>query len=111
MEGLFTRDIKEQNTQTYQQTSGQKEFIDSEQHQEVEDDNNLDRQQQQTNKGRGLAVSVAKKIAKNKIARNIGKKALEYLPDIYENLSGKIKNKKLKKIFDSDCAKNWLNMD
>ena len=70
MEGLFTRDIKEQNTQTYQQTSGLKEFIDSEQHQEVEDDNNLDRQQQQTNKGRGLAVSVAKKIAKNKIARN-----------------------------------------
>ena len=40
---------------------------------------------------------MAKKIAKSKIACNIGKKALEYLPDVYENLSGKIKNKKLKK--------------
>ena len=43
-------------------------------------------------------VSLERVIAKSKIARNIGKKALEYLPDIYENLSGKIKNKKLKKI-------------
>ena len=40
---------------------------------------------------------VVKIIAKSKIARNIGKKALEYLPDVYKNLSGKVKNKKLKK--------------
>ena len=51
---------------------------------------------------------VAKTIAKSKIARNIGKKALEYLPDVYENLSGKIKNKKLKNIFDSDSAKKLV---
>ena len=50
-------------------------------------------------------LKVAKQIAKSKIAHNIGKKALEYLPDVYENLSRKVKNKKLKKIFDSHSAK------
>ena len=30
------------------------------------------------------------------------------MPDVYENLSGKIKNKKLKKIFDSDSAKKMV---
>ena len=54
---------------------------------------------------------IATKTEKSKIAHNIGKKALEYLPDVYENLSGKIENKELKKIFDSDSAKNWLDMD
>ena len=51
---------------------------------------------------------MAKKIAKSKIAGNIGKKALQYLPDAYENLSGKIKNKKLKKVLDSDSAKKLV---
>ena len=37
-----------------------------------------------------------------------GKKALEQLPDVYENLSAKIKNKKLKKIFDTDTAKKLV---
>ena len=43
--------------------------------------------------GQGICdiFRVAKKIARSKIARNIGKKALEYLRDVYENLSGKIK--------------------
>ena len=49
----------------------------------------------QQRQGIGDFFRVAKKIAKSKIACDIGKKALEYLPDIYENLSGKIKNKKL----------------
>ena len=61
----------------------------------------------QQGQGIGDFFRVAKKIAKSKIARNIGKKALEYLTDVYENLSGKIKNKKLKKIFDSVAQKNW----
>ena len=51
----------------------------------------------QQGQGIGNFFKMAKKIAKSKIACNIGKKALEYLPDVYENLSGKIKNKKLKK--------------
>ena len=29
---------------------------------------------------------------------------LEYLPEVYENLSGKVKNKKLKEILDLDSA-------
>ena len=51
---------------------------------------------------------VAKKIAKSKITCNIGKKVLEYLPGAYENLSEKIKNKKLKKTFDSDNEKKLV---
>ena len=58
--------------------------------------------------GIGDFFRVAKKIAQSKIARNIGKKALEYLPDVYKNLSGKIKNKELKKIFDSDSIKKLV---
>ena len=50
----------------------------------------------------------SKKFAKSKIACIIGKKVLKYLPDIYENLSGKIKNKKLKKILDPDSAKKFV---
>ena len=46
--------------------------------------------------------------------RNVGKKTLEYLPDVYENLSRRIKNKKLKKIFDSDNNKKigqiWIQL-
>ena len=49
----------------------------------------------QQGQGIGDFFRVAKKIAKSKIACNIGTKALEYLPDVYENLSQKIKNKKL----------------
>ena len=62
----------------------------------------------QKEQGIGNFFKMAKKVAKSKIACNIGKKALEYFPDIYENLSGKIKNKKLKKILDSDSAKNLV---
>ena len=51
---------------------------------------------------------VAKKIGKCQIARNIGKKALEYLPGVYVNLSGKLKIKKIKKIFDSDSGKKLV---
>ena len=62
----------------------------------------------QQGQGIGDSFWVAKKIAKSKIVRNIGKKALEYLPDVYENLSRKIKNKKLKKVFNSDSAKKLV---
>ena len=52
----------------------------------------------------GYFFKMAKKIEKSKIACNIGKKVLEYSPDVYENLSGKVKNKKLKEILDLDSA-------
>ena len=51
----------------------------------------------QQGQGIGSFFRVVKNIAKSKIACNIGKKTLEYLPDVYENLSGKIRNKKFKK--------------
>ena len=83
-------------------------YIDSDQRQEIEDVDNLERWQQQTNKGRkGDFFRVAKNIVNSKIACNVEKKALEYLPDIYENLSGKIKNKKL----DSDSTKKLVRYE
>ena len=48
----------------------------------------------QQGQGIGNFFMVAKKYCKSKIAHNIGKKALEYLPDVYGNSSRKIKNKK-----------------
>ena len=62
----------------------------------------------QQGQGIGNFFRVAKNIAKSEIACNIGKKELEYLPDVYENLSGKIQNKKLRKIFDSDSTKELV---
>ena len=49
----------------------------------------------------------AKKIARSKVARNIGKMALEQLPGGIEELSGKIKNKRLKKILGSENLVNY----
>ena len=63
----------------------------------------------QQGQGIGDFFRVAKKIAKSKIACNIGNKALQYLPDVYENLLGKIKN--LKKYLIQIAQKNWLDMD
>ena len=51
----------------------------------------------------------AKKKAKSKVARNIGKMALEQLPGVVEKLSGKVKNKRLKKIIGSENVKNLVN--
>ena len=51
----------------------------------------------------------AKKKAKSKVARNIGKMALEQLPGVVEKLSGKVKNKRLKKILGSENVKNLVN--
>ena len=65
----------------------------------------------QQGQGIGNFFRVAKNIAKSKISHNIGKNALEYLPDVYENLSGKIKNKKNGKYLIWRAQKNWLDMD
>ena len=60
----------------------------------------------QQGQGIGCFFKMAKKIEKSKIACNTGKKVLECLPDVYENLSGNVKNKKLKEILilDLDSA-------
>ena len=61
----------------------------------------------ENHQGQGIddLLRAAKKIAKSKIACNIGKKALKYWPDIYENLSGKIKDRNLREILDSYSTK------
>ena len=50
-----------------------------------------------------------KKVAKSKVARNIGRMALEELLGAVEKVSGKVKNKKLKKILGSENVKNLVN--
>ena len=41
----------------------------------------------------------------SRLGRRITKAAISEIPDILENLGGKVKNKKLKKILTSDLAK------
>ena len=63
----------------------------------------------QQGQGIGDIFHFVKKIVKSKVARNIGKMALGNLPGAVEKLSGKVKNKKLKKILGSENVKNLLN--
>ena len=64
-----------------------------------------------TQQGQGIQdISYfAKKIVKSKVACNIGKMVLEQLPGMVEKLSGKVKNKRLKKIHVSENVKNLVN--
>ena len=45
-----------------------------------------------------------KKVLKNPAVRAITKKDLEYAPGLYQNISKRIKNKKIQKILNSDLA-------
>ena len=49
---------------------------------------------------------LGKRSAKSKIGKNIAKMALKNAPQFYEKVVGKIKNKKRKKILNSDIANN-----
>ena len=53
--------------------------------------------------GRGL-FSFMKKVARNPILRDIARTGAKYLPSLYRGATSKIKNKKLKKILQSDTA-------
>ena len=53
--------------------------------------------------GQGI-VSTAKKVLKNPAIRAIAKKGLEYAPGLYQNITKRIKNKKIQKILNSDLA-------
>ena len=67
-------------------------------------------------RGRGFgsffkkAISFGKKALKNKTVRAIGSQLLENAPDAFEMLGKKVKNKKLKKILNSDIAKTGVNL-
>ena len=49
-------------------------------------------------------VSVAKNVIKNPAFRAIAKKGLEYAPGLYQNITKRIKNKKVKRFLNSDLA-------
>ena len=58
--------------------------------------------------GRGIVES-AQKALKNPMVRAIAKKALEYAPGLYKNISKRVKNKRIQKILNSDFALLGLN--
>ena len=50
-----------------------------------------------------------KKVAKNPKVKSITKQGLKYAPAIYWNLTGRVKNKTLKRISNSDIAHSTLD--
>ena len=50
------------------------------------------------------------KISKNKAVRNVGRSIISEAPGAIENLSKKVKNKKLKVILNSDIAKTGVDL-
>ena len=67
-------------------------------------------------RGRGFgsffkkALKFGKKALKNKTVRAIGSQLLENAPDALEMLGKKVKNKKLKKILNSDITKTGVDL-
>ena len=59
-------------------------------------------------KGQG-SFDFIKKVAKNPIVKSIAKQGLKYEPAAYANLTGRVKNKTLKRILNSDMAHSTLN--
>ena len=50
-----------------------------------------------------------KQVAKNPLVKSIAKHGLKYAPAAYANLTGRVKNKTLKRILNSDIAHSTLN--
>ena len=55
-------------------------------------------------------MRVAKKVGNNKALKNIARAVLKEVPGAIQNLSKRVKNKKLKSILDSDKAKTEINL-
>lgn len=62
-------------------------------------------------RGRGIgsvfkkAYKLGKRAVSSRLGRRIARAAVSEIPDVLENLGGRVKNKKLKKILTSDLAK------
>ena len=62
-------------------------------------------------RGRGIgsffkkAYKLGKRALNSRLGRRIARAAISEVPDVLENLGGKVKNKRLKKILTSDLAK------
>ena len=66
------------------------------------------RRRRRAQSGRGL-FSFMKKVVKNPILRDIARTGAKYLPGLYKEATTKIKNKKLRKILQSDTASGLVN--
>ena len=58
--------------------------------------------------GQGI-FDFIKKVAKIPLVKSIAKQGLKYAPATYANLAGRVKNKTLKRILNSDMAHSILN--
>ena len=58
--------------------------------------------------GQGI-FDLIKRVAKNPLVKPIAKQGLKYAPAAYANLTGRVKNKTLKRILNSDMAHSILN--
>ena len=56
------------------------------------------------------ACKFGKKALNNKTVRSIGREILQNVPDAVEMLGSKVKNKKLKKILNSDITRTGVNL-
>ena len=69
------------------------------------------RRRARAQRGRGLgsifkkAYKLGKRALNSRLGRRIARAAVSEIPDVLENLGGRVKNKKLKKILTSDLAK------
>ena len=69
------------------------------------------RRRARAQRGRGLgsvfkkAYKLGKRAFNSRLGRRITRAAVSEIPDLLENLGGKVKNKKIKKILTSDLAK------
>ena len=59
-------------------------------------------------RGRGV-FSFIKKVAKNLIFRQLAKTGLQYLPQVYDAATSRVKNDKVRKILQSDTARGLLD--
>ena len=66
------------------------------------------RRRRRAQQGQGI-FDFVKKVARNPLVRSIARKGLEYAPGAYQNLTKGVKNKTLKRIFNSDIAHSALN--
>ena len=62
----------------------------------------------QRQRGRGI-FGFVKKVAKNPLVRSLARKGIEYAPEIYHNLTKRVKNKTLSRILNSDALHLALN--
>ena len=69
------------------------------------------RQRARAQRGRGLgsvfkkAFKLGKRALNSRLGKRIARAAVSEIPDVLENLGGKVKNKRLKRILTSDLAK------